>query len=153
MNLANQPSGASINEAASKIKGILSEPPQPTDSPKQETNPGPLSTETKPDPQPKKQAEVSDTEVKSRRRKAKLGDKEIEFDVITEDVDLDLIPKGLMMENDYRQKTMSLADERKAFESSKSEFDAALAELQDMVVVNANALESDEMKELKELDR
>jgi len=151
MSIANQPNGgASINDAVNKLKSILAEPSEPT----QQENAQP---EAKQEPINESQAQetqpsVSDTKAPSRRRKAKLGDREIEFEVLTEDVDLDLIPKGLMMENDYRQKTMSLSDEKKAFEAKKSEFDSALADLQDMVMMKANQLESDEMKELKELD-
>ena len=151
MSVANQPNGgASINDAVNKLKSILAEPSEPT----QQENAQP---EAKQEPINESQAQetqpsVSDTKAPSRRRKAKLGDREIEFEVLTEDVDLDLIPKGLMMENDYRQKTMSLSDERKAFEAKKSEFDTALADLQDMVMMKADQLESDEMKELKELD-
>jgi len=93
-----------------------------------------------------------DTETPSRRVKAKLDGREIEFDVVTEDVDLDLIPKGLMMEKSYRQKTMEHADNVREFEAKKSEFDSALAQLYDQIEYEAKQLESDEMKELKELD-
>lgn len=153
MDIANQPnSGASLNNAVNKLKGILAEPSEPTQqqNAQPEAKQEPIQPQSKPETQEAK-AE-SDTKTESRRRKAKLGEREIEFEVLTEDVDLDLIPKGLMMENDYRQKTMSLADERKAFESRKSEFDQALADLQDSVLMKANDLESDEMKELKEHD-
>ena len=151
MTLANL-DGASVSGAAEKLKGILAEPSEPTqpqgESPKQASQPEPINEQTEQEtPQ-----QVSDTDTPSRRRKAKLGDREIEFEVLTDDVDLDLIPKGLMMENDYRQKTMSLSDEKKAFDAQKSEFDAKLAELTDMVMFEADNLESDEMKELKEVD-
>lgn len=151
MTLANL-DGASVSGAAEKLKGILAEPSEPTqpqgESPKQASQPEPINEQRVQETQ----QNVSDTEAPSRRRKAKLGDREIEFEVLTDDVDLDLIPKGLMMENDYRQKTMSLSDEKKAFDAQKSEFDAKLAELTDMVMFGADNLESDEMKELKEVD-
>jgi hypothetical protein len=147
MSIAN-PQGASISDAVSKLKGILSEPSEPTDSQQPEAKQEPINQAKEPETQSK----TSDTDTPSRRRKAKLGDREIEFEVLTEDVDLDLIPKGLMMESDYRQKTMSLADERKAFEANKSEFDTKLAELQDLVLMEADNLESEEMKQLKEYD-
>lgn len=152
MDLANQNPGASFNDAVNKLKGILAEPSEPTQpqNAQPEAKQEPIQPQSKPETQEAK-AE-SDTKAESRRRKAKLGEREIEFEVLTDDVDLDLIPKGLMMENDYRQKTMSLADERKAFESRKSEFDQALADLQDMVLMKADELESEQMKELKELD-
>lgn len=152
MSIANPQQGASISDAVSKLKGILSEPSEPTDSQPVEAQSTPEPKSQEPETQPQNESKVSDTEAPSRRRKAKLGEREIEFEVLTDDVDLDLIPKGLMMENDYRQKTMSLADEKKAFDAKKSEFDQALADLQDSVMMKADALESDEMKELKELD-
>lgn len=150
MSIANQPSGgATIQDAVSKLNGILSEPSEPTDS-------QPVEAQSTPEPQSQEPEthtdNQSDTEAPSRRRKAKLGEREIEFEVLTDDVDLDLIPKGLMMENDYRQKTMSHAENVKAFEAKQSEFDTALADLQDSLLMKAEALESDEMKELKELD-
>ena len=151
MDLANQSGASSIEGAVQKLNGLLSEPSKPTES---KDNPAP---EAKQEPINESNAqetpvEQSDTDKPSRRRKAKLGEREIEFEVLTDDVDLDLIPKGLMMENDYRQKTMSLADERKAFEANKSDYDKALAELNDIVMMNAKKLDSDEMKELKELN-
>ena len=154
MTLANL-DGASVSGAAEKLKGILAEPSEPTqpqgESPTQASQPESINEQREQETQQNKEP-VSDTEAPSRRRKAKLGDREIEFEVLTDDVDLDLIPKGLMMENDYRQKTMSLSDEKKAFDAHKSEFDAKLAELTDMVMFEADNLESDEMKELKEVD-
>jgi ribonuclease HII len=148
MDLAN-PLGASVSEAAEKLSGILSEPSTPT-APK--GNPEPEPSQEPINKSQEQETPQSDTEAPSRRRKAKLGDREIEFEVLTDDVDLDLIPKGLMMENDYRQKTMSLADEKKAFEARKSELDQALADLQDSVLMQAEQLDTEEMKELKELD-
>lgn len=147
--IANQ-DGANINSAVEKLKGILSEPSTPTDAqaqPQQQASqPEPESQATEPE------TLQSDTEAPSRRRKAKLGEREIELDILTEDVDPDEVVKGLMMESDYRKKTMSLADERKAFESKKGEFDTKLAELTDVVMMQAKDLDSPEMKELKEAD-
>lgn len=153
MSLANLSDGASVNSAAEKLRGVLSEPSEPTDS-----QPVDQSTQEAEQSAPESEAtqpetlEQSDTEAPSRRRKAKLGDREIEFEILSDDVDPDLIPKGLMMENDYRQKTMSLSEEKKALESKKSELDNYLSELSDMLMMEAEQLDSDEMKELKELD-
>lgn len=150
MDLAN-PSGASLEEAVSKLNGILSEPSTPTDA-----TPEPIQEQTNESQQPETQeAEIqakSDTKETSRRRKAKLGDREIEFEILTDDVDPDIVPKGLMMDSDYRQKTMKLSEEKKAFETQKSEYDAQVAELNDILMAERNELDSDEMKELKELD-
>ena len=147
MSLANLP-GASVASAAERLKGVLSEPSEPTDSqPVEQSTQEPQSEAKQPET-----LENSDTEAPSRRRKAKLGDKEIEFEILSDDIDPDLVPKGLMMENDYRQKTMSLSEEKKALESKKSEMDGQLQELSDLLMLEAEQLDSEQMKELKELD-
>ena len=94
----------------------------------------------------------SDTESKPRRVKAKLNDRDIEFDVLTEDVDLDLIPKGLMMEADYRKKTSEVAERRKALEAKENEIASQLQEIESLLYGEAQYLDSDEMKELRESD-
>lgn len=96
--------------------------------------------------------EDSDTKPKNRRAKAKLGDREIEFEVLTEDVDPDLVSKGLMMDADYRQKTMNLAEERKKIEAKQADLDKAISQAADFLLVEAKELESEEMKELRQYD-
>ena len=116
----------------------------PTDKPQAE-EPAEANTEEVETPD-------GDTEAKSRRVKAKLNDREIEFDVLTDDVDLDLIPKGLMMEADYRKKTSEVAERRKSLEAKEQEIANQLQELEGMLFGEAKYLDSDEMKELKEID-
>jgi hypothetical protein len=94
----------------------------------------------------------SDTQSNSRRVKAKLDGRDIEFDVVTDDVDLSIIPKGLMMEGDYRKKTTEISETRKALDAEKSKIDTALVELYDQIEYEANQLNSDHIKELKEND-
>lgn len=151
MSIAN-PMGASVSTAASKIKGLLAEPSEPTQQDDPTTPPTGEPNNEERQQETQEATADSDTQAKSRRRTAKLGDREIEFEVLTEDVDLDLIPKGLMMDNDYRQKTMSHAENVKKFEAQKSDFDNKLSELQDLVMMEAENLESEEMMELKETD-
>lgn len=94
----------------------------------------------------------SDTEPKSRRVKAKLNDRDIEFDVLTEDVDLDIIPKGLMMEADYRKKTSEVAERRKSLEAKEQELATQVQELEQILFGEAQYLDSDEMKQLRDED-
>ena len=103
----------------------------------------------------KKEAEETpkgDTETKSRRVKAKLNDRDVEFEVLTDDIDLDLIPKGLMMESDYRKKTSEVAERRKALEAKETELATQLKEIESLMYGEAEYLDSSEMKELRESD-
>lgn len=93
-----------------------------------------------------------DTQELSRRFKAKLGDQEVEFDLVTDGIDPDLIPKGLMMEADYRKKTMELGDSRKALETKQLELDAKFNDAAELIQFEADNLESQDMLELKEYD-
>jgi len=138
-------SDGTLNEAVSRLKGILSEPDeQPTDKPVNddaEEQAANIKTEA--------DTPTSDTEPKSRRVKAKLADRDVEFEVLTEGIDLDLIPKGLMMEADYRRKTMELAEQRKTFESEQTKFDDKIRDLEEALALDIEDLESPEMLELK----
>lgn len=140
-------SGAGLNDTVNRLKGILSEQAQPTVSPESPE----VAAETV-ETEAETQAQPSDTEPKSRRVKAKLADRDVEFEVLTDDVDLDLIPKGLMMEADYRKKTMELADQRKAFEAEQSKLNDKIKDLEDTLSLDIEDLESPEMLELKEYD-
>lgn len=140
------PQGATVEGAAKRIASLFSEPteptePQGTDSPKEST------AETK---QPE-ETPTSDTET-GRRIKAMFGDLEVELEVLTEGVDLDLIPKGLMMEKDYRHKTMELGEQRKSIEAKQSEIQSQLQDLETLLYGEAKELDSDDMKQLREND-
>lgn len=94
----------------------------------------------------------SDTGAESRRFKAKLDDREVEFELLSDDIDPDLVPKGLMMEADYRKKTMELSDTRKALEAKQGELDAKFNEAAELIQFEVDNLESEEMLELKQYD-
>jgi len=134
--------GSSIETAVQKLSGLLSEQ-SPTDS---------HEAPTAPASQEDAETLQSDTEQNSRRVNAKFGDIDVEFEVLTEGVDLDLIPKGLMMESDYRKKTMSLAEERKAFAEQQSKFDEKVKDLELSLQMDVDDLSSPEFIELKEID-
>lgn len=160
MNLdgANPESGATdLNGAAARLARIVKVKGEPTE-PTSETGAKPEAVPPKPAQQ---QAEtkvetppqqVSDTPPATRRVKAKLGDRDIEFDVLTDGVDLDLIPKGLMMVHDYRQKTMDIGNQRKELEGKQQLFDRRLSEAEQILDFEVTQLESDEMQQLKATD-
>jgi hypothetical protein len=115
----------SFNDAVNKLNGILSEPSQPTapnGNPAPEANQGLVG----------ESSEAETHKLNADTQGESQGDTK--------------------QESDYQKKMSSLNEERKAFESQKSEFDTKLNELTDLVMSNAQDLESDEMKELKELD-
>ena len=151
MDLANP------NEGANNV-GIFSDlPSETTDAEPQQSGQTATSEETAEannvgTETPQGENPQGDTQTPSRRVKAQLDGREVEFDVVTKDVDLDIVPKGIMMEKDYRKKTAEHAENVRAFEAKQSEFDGALAALYDQIEYEAKQLESDEMKELKEVD-
>lgn len=130
-------------ELANQIYGANSEtePQGPTDEVKNVETTEPEVTEP-----------VEATPELTRRVTTELDGREIELEVITDDVDLDLIPKSLMMEKAFRQKTMSLADDRRALEEKVNTLDQKLLELSEQIQYDMYLLESDEMKKLKEYD-
>lgn len=144
MTLANHSGANSLGTAVNAIKEMLSEPKKPTESKAPEE-----AAETSEKVQ---ETPEGDTEKPSRRVKAKLGDKDVEFDVVSEDIDLELVPKGLMMEADYRKKTSAVAEERKKIEAKQAELDSKLDEARDLLFMEAKELDSDEMKQLREYD-
>lgn len=136
--------GTSVNEAAQKISGILSEQEQPTESPQSPEVAANTTTE---------EAETlqSDTDTDTRIVRAKLDDMDIELQILTEGIDPELIPKGLMMESDYRKKTMSLAEERKAFEEKQGQLSEKITDLDSLLDLELKALNGEEGQELKEM--
>lgn len=117
------------------------------DEPTETKGEAPVKTKTEEAETPK-----GDTKPDSRRVKAKLADRDVEFEVLTDDVDLDLIPKGLMMEADYCKKITEVAEKRKALEAKEAEIASQLQEIESMLYGEAQYLDSDEMKELQEHD-
>lgn len=128
----------------SRLQSLLgaSEPTEP----QQAAPPAEQASEPAETPEPE---QAGDTKQESRRVKAKLDDKEIELEVLTDGIDLDLVPKGLMMEADYRKKTSKLSEERKAFEAEKQ---SQLSEIEQMLYAEATLLDSEEGEQLREND-
>lgn len=137
--------GTSVNEASKKLSGILSEQSQPTDTPQGAEVQAEAS---------EAEAETlqSDTKTDPRRVKAKLDDMDIEIQILTEGIDPELVPKGLMMESDYRKKTMSLAEERKQFQAEQSKLSEKISDLDAVLSLELEALNGEEGEELKKYD-
>lgn len=144
--MAANPNGAGINEAASRISGILSPEPEPTVS--DETGEAGLEEELE-----TQEAEElisnpeadSDTESELEKYTVKANGEELE-------VTIEDLTKSYMMESDYRQKTMKISDERKALELKNAEVSGKLAEMKSLIEFESSALNSDEMLELREID-
>ena len=147
MTEANPQAGATdVNGAAARLKTMLLSEQKPTDTPS-ETAEAPVETQESTAETPQ-----SDTEQSDRRFKAKLGDRDVEFELLSDDFDLDEVPKALMMEADYRKKTSEVSRSRKEVEEKNSKIDQHLAELAQALEFQVNNLDSDEMNQLKDED-
>lgn len=160
MSMPTDSGATDVNGAARRMSALFQEPEleRPTgegEAPSQASEEAitpDVAAESNQDVSETPESVEGDTEEVSRRFKAKLGDRDVEFELLTDDVDIDLIPKGLMMEADYRKKTMELGDNRKAFEAKQQELDAKFHEAAELIQFEADNLESQEMLELKEYD-
>lgn len=148
MSVVN-PQGTTVQEAAKKISGILSDRPQEatTDSPQKAEEPVNSTQEEVETPQ-------GDTEPKPRVLKTKLGEREIEYQILSDiaDDEADQLRLGSMMEQDYRRKTMSVAEKEKALKARSEKLDSSIAELEGVLSFESSWLEGDEAKELREDD-
>ncbi len=145
--------GVNLNEGASRIAQLL-QPEQPSDSAEEpETAQGEVIQE-----------EIPETEVVDSETEETQAPEEAEGDTETADlytikvngeereVTLDELRKGYMMESDYRKKTTEVSDKRKAIESKQSELAAKLEDVEAMLKIDFDDLNSAELKELKEYD-
>lgn len=144
--MAANPNGAGINEAASRISGILSPEPEPTVRDETEEAGLEEELETQEGEELVNNPEAdSDTEGELEKYTVKANGEELE-------VTLEDLTKSYMMESDYRQKTMKISDERKALELKNAEVSGKLAEMKSLIEFESSALSSDEMLELREID-
>ena len=124
------------------------EPSEPTGDKEVEDLPGgeAKTPEVKPE---------GDKEPTPQRFTTKLGDQDIEFDLVTKDVDPKLVKTGLMFEADYRKKTAEVAEGRRANESKSEELLAALDSAKSMLEIDLDSIDpekSETAKQLKEED-
>jgi len=75
--------------------------------------------------------------------KVQQGDREVELQILTEDVDAESLRLGYLADSDYRQKTMDLAEKRKGYHANADELEKVLTDARAMFEVDATALESD----------
>lgn len=74
------------------------------------------------------------------RRKFTLNDQEIEIEVLAGDPDF--VPKGLMMESDYRKKTQEVAELKRASLEKVERLESALSEAKQLIELDLDALEA-----------
>lgn len=101
--------------------------------------------------QDNEQESVADQPI-SNLKKVSLNLDDTDYDLDLPEAVADKIKNGLMMQADYTRSKQKLSDEAKAFESQKQEFNTVLNQLKSKLEFEANQLNSDEMKELKEYD-
>ena len=147
---ANPSTGATdVNGAAARLKSmLLSEQDKPTDTPKPDGEAQAANSHS----QAETPSDDGDTKPADRRFKAKLGDKDVEFELLSDDFDLSEVPKALMMEADYRKKTSEVSQSRKEIEAQKAEIDKKLGELAQSLEFEVTNFDSPEMIEMKEQD-
>ncbi len=144
MSLAN-PEGANEGGFQSKIDSFLnSEPVVPTESREAAEEPVEAVEDNPETPD-------GDTKENRRRLKTKLDGREIEYEILSEvnDDEAELFRLGTMMEQDYRKKTGSLADERRALEEQQSKLKGKISDLENMLMFEAEWLDSEDAKDLK----
>lgn len=151
--------GIDVNEGASQIAQLL-QPEQPSDSaPEPETaeqvetpdDDSSLHEEPLHDDQTEDQAEQGetpegDTEPSETRYKVPVNGEEQELTI-------DDLKKGYMMESDYRKKTSEVARHREENKAKEDSLSAKLLDAEAMLSLQLDDLNSEEMLELKEYDR
>ena len=139
--MANQ-NGATIDGAASRLNALLT--PEPEGQPEQDAEPAPEPEETPETPPEVEESEDQpETEVELFTVKVNGEDQE---------VTLEDLRKGYMLESDYRKKTTDLAEQRKSLETKGSEVDQQLESAKLLLEMDVQRLESAEMQQLKEDD-
>jgi hypothetical protein len=141
MSLANP------NEGANKLtdlfkQSLTSEPQEPTETAQQAQQ------------DPQEAEEQTDAEGPSRKFKANWGDREVEYQILSElnDDEAESYRLDALKDADYRKKTMSLSDERKGLGAKSERLDETLTELESLLTMDVKELESEHWKEVKETD-
>lgn len=90
-------------------------------------------------------------ESQPKRVKAKLGDQEVEFELISGDVDLETFKTGLLTKKAFYEKSEELANERKEYEQRSSKLMQSVSELESLIAFEEQQL-SEDIDELKSSD-
>lgn len=140
--------GVDLNEGASRIAQLL-QPEKPSDS----AEPEMAKEETIQDDMPETEA-VEDKEEESPVQEEGESDPVYTVKVNGEEreVTLDELRKGYMMESDYRKKTTEVSESRKAIEAKVADLSSKLEEVENVLKLDFNELNSPEFAELKEYD-
>ena len=140
MSEPTQTGATDIEGAVSRMKALFnpSEPKQPPES-------EPVAQEADVEDEAEETADNGDTEPVESKYKVKVNGEEVE-------VSLDELQKGYMMGKDYTQKTMNLAEQRKAVEAKVAEIDANLNDAKELLGLELEWFESAEAKELRQYD-
>lgn len=134
---------------------------QPTQEQEAETEPE--SVEVEADEAETEEAETveveADAEEDSEAAETSYDDTEAEEEYYTvkiageeQQVTLDELRKGYMMDADYRRKTQEVAEQRKQVETKLSELDEKVSDAESILEIELADLNSDESRKLKEYD-
>lgn len=144
--------GVDLNEGASRIAQLL-QPEQPSDSAEPETaQEEVIQDDVMPEP------ETVETEAEETQEAAAESDTEsdpvytVKVNGEEREVTLDELRKGYMMESDYRKKTTEVSENRKAVEAKSADLAAKLEEVEQVLKLDLEDLNSPENAELKEYD-
>lgn len=141
--------GVDLNEGASRIAQLL-QPEQPSDSAEPETAQDDVIEQEVQEPETETvEAETEETPESDTESEpvytVKVNGEERE-------VTLEELQKGYMMESDYRRKTTDVSEKRKMVEAKQADLAAKLHDVEAMLKLDFDDLNSPEFKELKEYD-
>ena len=147
MAIVNPEKGTTVGEAAVKLRGILSDRPQEATTEPTKAEEPVESTEGTEETQ-------SDTDPTPRILKTKHGEREIEYQILSDisDDEAEELRLGSMMLQDYRKKTSSISEKERALQSEAEKLSGKINDLEEILSFESNWLESDEAKELRDDD-
>lgn len=152
--------GTDVNGAVSRLSALFqSEPNKPTDAAESPKAAKP-QTAAAPQEQPKATPETpqGDTGSADNGHLFEFEDIKLDLSPLDESVRnqfsdaLGKLKLGNMMERDYRHKTSGVAEQRRAIEQKGQEVDQHLAQARTFIESEAEALDSPEMRQLRETD-
>lgn len=138
MQEANPTGATDVDNAVNRMRALFN--PEPNQPPAKEQS-APTAVESNVEDT----ADTGDTESTEPTYRVKVNGEEV-------DVTIDELQKGYMMGKDYTQKTMSLAEQRKALEAKTAQVDADLDDARDILVSELEWFDSQEAKELRQYD-
>ena len=159
-------SGVDVNQGASRIAELLQQgqpqeeiPAQPSNGEEEpetvNAHEDEQETESTEHQEPKQEYEGGE-ETQEAEEAESDTDQEPKYTVKVNgeelEVGLEDLRKGYMMESDYRKKTSEVAKQREEFQKEKLAFAEKIQKAEELLISEAEDLNSDENKELKEYD-